>query len=58
MTSVVSTLHTGFTVADVRRLAAFFRDVHAVRERNPGEVVGALLSLGDLAYEIDSARAA
>lgn len=40
------------------RVAAFFRDVHAVRERNPGEVVGALLSLGDLAYEIDTARAA
>lgn len=40
------------------RVAAFFRDVHALRDRNPGEVVGALLSLGDLAYEMDSARAA
>ncbi len=40
------------------RVAAFFHDVHAVRERNPGEVVGALLSLGDLAFEMESARAA
>lgn len=40
------------------RVAAFFDDVRAVRDRNPDEVVGALLSLGDLAYEIDSSRAA
>lgn len=40
------------------RITAFFADVQAVRDRNPDEVVGALLSLGDLAYEIDSSRAA
>ncbi len=40
------------------RVAAFFDDVRAVRDRNPDEVVGALLSLGDLAYEIDNSRAA
>ncbi|MBA4179543.1 MAG: hypothetical protein C0506_03045 [Anaerolinea sp.] len=40
------------------RVAAFFQDVHAVRERNPGDIVGALLSLGDLAYEMEAAHAA
>ncbi len=47
-----------YTEEGNQRVAAFFRDVHAVRERSPGEVVGALLSLGDLAYEMESARAA
>lgn len=40
------------------RVAAFFDDVRSVGDRHPDEVVGALLSLGDLAYEIDSSRAA
>ena len=47
-----------YSAAGADRVAAFFEDVRAVRDRNPNEVVGALLSLGDLAYEIDSARVA
>lgn len=47
-----------YSAAGAGRVAAFFDDVRAVRDRNPDEVVGALLSLGDLAYEIDSSRAA
>ncbi len=47
-----------YSPAGTDRIAAFFDDVRAVRDRNPDEVVGALLSLGDLAYEIDSSRAA
>ena len=39
------------------KVAAFFHDIHAVQERNPGEVVGALLSLGDLAYELTTKAA-
>ena len=47
-----------YSATGADRVAAFFDDVRAVRERNPAEVVGALLSLGDLAYEIDTSRAA
>lgn len=47
-----------YSATGADRVAAFFDDVRAVRERNPEEVVGALLSLGDLAYEIDTSRAA
>ena len=47
-----------YSAAGTERVAAFFDDVRAVRGLNPNEVVGALLSLGDLAYEIDATRAA
>lgn len=47
-----------YSAAAAERVAAFFDDVRAVRDRNPAEVVGALLCLGDLAYEIDTTRAA
>jgi len=47
-----------YSAAGTDRVTAFFDDVRAVRDRHPDEVVGALLSLGDLAYEIDTAKAA
>jgi hypothetical protein len=40
------------------RIAAFLGDVEAVRHRGGTEIAGALLSLGDLAFELDQARAA
>lgn len=47
-----------YSAAGAERVAAFLDDVRSVRDRNPAEVVGALLSLGELAYEIETARAA
>lgn len=40
------------------RIDAFFDDIESTRVDRPFEIVGALLSLGDLAYELDLARAA
>lgn len=41
-----------------RRIAAFFDDMESVALSKRSEVVGALLSLGDIAFELDLARAA
>lgn len=41
-----------------RRIAAFFDDIESVQVTRPLEIVGALLSLGDIAYQLDMARAA
>ncbi len=40
------------------RIASFLADVEFVRAEHPVELVGALLSLGDLAFELEHARAA
>jgi hypothetical protein len=40
------------------RISAFFDDLSSVPSAARRQVVGALLSLGDLAYELDIARAA
>jgi hypothetical protein len=40
------------------RIAGFLSDVRFVGERGPAQVAGALLSLGDLAFELALARAA
>jgi hypothetical protein len=42
----------------VARIAGFLEDVENVRSAGPVNVTGALLSLGDLAFELDIARAA
>jgi hypothetical protein len=42
----------------IDRIAAFMDDLRSVPAAPRGEVVGALLSLGDLAYQLDLARAA
>ncbi|MEP7215475.1 MAG: hypothetical protein ABI782_04430 [Anaerolineaceae bacterium] len=47
-----------YSATGADRVTAFLDDVRSVRGRKPAEVVGALLSLGDLAYEMESARAA
>jgi hypothetical protein len=40
------------------RIAGFLSDVRFVGERKPAQVAGALLSLGDLAFELSLAQAA
>jgi catechol 2,3-dioxygenase-like lactoylglutathione lyase family enzyme len=58
MTSVVGTLHTGFTVADVRRLAAFFRDClgfEVTEPRSPpsetlSRIIGVEAAAADVVY--------
>lgn len=42
----------------ITRIAGFLEDVERVRRDAPMQIAGALLSLGDLAFELGTARAA
>lgn len=49
---------TFYGAEGITRIAGFLEDVERVRPDSPMQIAGALLSLGDLAFELGTAKAA